>query len=283
MPDTRCSKDRIKNHLHYGKWIYIGIAVLAFLLVDLVYTMTEYRPDRYHRVDIQLVGNSIFDDEALTAVAQKALEDVSPTDENLEEVNILNIAYSGDATTDIYGAQKYTVMLAEGSSAIYVVNREMLENLVAQGGALPLEPYVESGVLPAALAVTLPEADDEGNPTSVRRVFAVDLSGLNKMQGDDIAFDNRDKYAVVFAACVNPDTATRVLRSMIDQLTGPTPDSDFARNLLAAADAAATTPDDLLASPEAAETPAPEAAAAAEEALTPAPEASTPAPEAPAP
>lgn len=263
MPDTRFSKDRIKNHLHYGKWIYIGIAAIAFLLVDLVYTMTEYRPDRYHRVDIQLVGNSIFNDEALTAVAQKALEDVSPSDENLEEVNIFNIAYSGDATTDIYGAQKYTVMLAEGSSAIYVVNREMLENLVAQGGALPLEPYVDSGVLPADLAVTLPEADGDGNPTAVSRVFAVDLSGLNKMLGDDIAFDNRDKYAVVFAACVNPDTATRVLRSMIDQLTGPAPDSDFARSLLAAADVQSAMPYGFPASSEGAETPAPEAAAPA--------------------
>ncbi len=263
MPDTRFSKDRIKNHLHYGKWIYIGIAVLAFLLVDLVYTMTEYRPDRYHRVDIQLVGNSIFDDEALTAVAQKVLEDVSPTDENLEEVNILNIAYSGDATTDIYGAQKYTVMLAEGSSAIYVVNREMLENLVAQGGALPLEPYVDSGILPAELAVTLPEADEDGNPTAVSRVFAVDLSGLGKMLGDDIAFDSRDKYAAVFAACVNPDTAMRVLRSMIDQLTGPAPDSDFVRSL-AAADAQAAMPNGFPSSPEGAESPAPEAVSPAQ-------------------
>jgi hypothetical protein len=242
MPDTRLSKNRIKNHLHYGKWIYIAIAVIAFFAVDLVYTMTEYRPDRYHRVDIQLVGNTIFGDEALTAVAQKALEDVSPTDANLEEVNIYNISYSGDATTDIYGAQKYTVMLAEGSSAIYVLNRELLENLVAQGGALPLEPYVESGVLPAELAVTLPEADEDGNPTSVNRIFAVDLSGLGKMLGDDIAFNIRDKYAVIFASCVNPDTAARVLRSMIDQLTGPAPDSEFARSLAEAAEAAAATP-----------------------------------------
>ena len=48
--------------------IYIAIAVIAFFAVDLVYTMTEYRPDRYHRVDIQLVGNTIFGDEALTAL-----------------------------------------------------------------------------------------------------------------------------------------------------------------------------------------------------------------------
>lgn len=270
MPDTRLSKTRVKNHLHYGKWIYIGIAVIAFLVVDLVYTMTEYRPDRYHRVDIQLVGNSIFDDEALQAVAQKALADVSPADEKLEEVNIYNISYSGDATTDIYGAQKYTVMLAEGSSAIYVVNRELLDNLIAQGGAMPLEPFVESGILPAELAVSLPEADEDGNPTSVHRIFAVDLSGLGRMMGDDIAFNIRDKYAVIFAGCVNPDTAARVLRSMIDQLTGPEPDSDFVRTVNET-EASATAMPGLPASPETAGTQSPDAGQAATSPATEAP------------
>lgn len=233
MPDTRITKERLKNHLHYGKWIYVLIAVAAFFLVDLVYTMTEYRPDRYHRVDVQLVGNSIMTDEALDAVALKAVEAVKPQDPRLEEVNLYNIAYSGDASTDIYGAQKYAVMLAEGSSSIYFVNQALLEQMVAQGGALPLDGYAASGALPKADTVTLPEADSDGNPTGNRYIYAVDASGLGRMLSDDIGYDSRGKYAVIFAGCVNPDTAVAVLRNLFDQLSGPAPDSEFAGSLAA--------------------------------------------------
>ena len=240
MPDTRITKENLKNHLHYGKWIYVLIAVVAWFAVDLVYQMTEYRPDRYHKVDVQLVGNSVFGDEGLNAVAEKALEAVKPQDARLEEVNILSIAYSGDASADVYGAQKYTVMLAANEGSVWFINRMLLENMVAQGGALPLDGYIESGALPKALAVTLPEADEDGNPTGASHVYGVDVSGLGLMLSDDIGYDSRDKVAVIFGACVNPDTAVAVLNSLITQLTGPAPESAFARDIAAAqAEAAA--------------------------------------------
>ena len=234
MPDTRVTKEKLKNHLHYGKWIYILIAAAAFFVVEMAYTMTEYRPDKYHRVDVQLVGNSILREEQLEAVAQNAVAAVVPQDPKLEAVNIYNIAYSGDATADIYGAQKYAVMLAAGEGGIYFINRPLLENMVAQGGALPLDAYVDGGVLPKELAVTLPEADEDGNPTGNTHVYALDASGLGGMLSDDIGYDTRDKYAVIFAACVNPDTAAAVLKNVFNQLSGPAPDSQFAQNIAAA-------------------------------------------------
>jgi hypothetical protein len=48
------------------------------------------------------------------------------------------------------------------------------------------------------------EVDEDGNPTGVTRVYAIDVSGLGGMLADDIAYDSRDKYAVIFGACVNP-------------------------------------------------------------------------------
>lgn len=261
MPDTRITKAKLKNHLHYGKWVYILIAVVAWFAVDMVYTMTEYRPDRYHRVDVQLVGNSTLQDAALEQVAQAAVAAVAPRDPKLEQVNLYNIAYSGDASTDIYGAQKYTVILAEGSSSIFFVNRGLLENIVSQGGALPLDPYVESGTLPKNLAVTLPETDEDGKPTGETHVYAIDASGLGAMLSDDIGFDVRDKYALIFGACVNPDTAAAVLRSLFDQLTGPVPNSEFVRSLKEAAEAPAM-PWQATSAPEATALPSAQPAAA---------------------
>ncbi len=247
MPDTRITKQKLKNNLHYGKWIYLLIAVAAFFMVELVYTMTEYRPDKYHRVDVQLVGNTVMQEEGLEAVGKSAVAAVSARDPRLEAVNFFNIAYTGDATTDIYGAQKYAVMLAAGEGAVYFLNRPLLENMVAQGGALPLETYVEGGALPEELAVSLPEADEDGNPTGVTHLYALDASGLGGMLSDDIGYDSRGKYAVIFASCVNPDTAAAVLNNVFGQLTGPAPDSQFARSIAdaeaqAAAEAQATAP-----------------------------------------
>ena len=261
MPDTRVTKDKLKTHLHYGKWIYILIAAVAFFVVELTYTMTEYRPDKFHRVDIQLVGNATLRDEGLEALGKNAAAAVSAQDPKLEAVNFYNIAYSGDASTDIYGAQKYAVMLAAGEGAIYFINKPLLENMVAQGGALPLDAYVDGGALPVDLAVSLPETDEEGNPTGITHYYAIDASGLGGMLSDDIGFDARDKYAVIFASCVNPDTAAAVLRNVFDRLTGPAPDSEFARSIAAAEAQAAAQAQNTLgtqAAPEAqASTPAP--------------------------
>ncbi len=247
MPDTRMTREKLKNHLHYGKWIYLLIAVVAWFAVELVYTMTEYRPDQYHRVDIQLVGNSTMQDEGLDAVSKKVVAAVSPQDPRLEEVNFYNIAYSGDGSTDIYGAQKYAVILADRSSSIFFLSRTLMEDMVKRGGALPLDQYVESGVLPKDLAVTQPEPDEDGNPTGVSHVYAIDASGLGGMLADDIGFDTRDKYAVIFAACVNPDTAIAVLNNVFSQMTGPAPDSLFTQSLLEAAAQASAAPEGMAA------------------------------------
>ncbi len=62
--------------------------------------------------------------------------------------------------------------------------------------------------------------------------FAIELSAWAWMLADDIGYDSRDKYAVIASSrCVNPDTAAAVLGSVIEQLSGPVPDSAFAAQI----------------------------------------------------
>jgi hypothetical protein len=225
MPDTRITKSRLKNHLHYGKWIYAAIALAAFFVVELVYTTTEYRPDAYHRVDIYLVGQSAPDETGLEPVAQEALEAGFAYDERMEAVNFMSIHYSGDAETDIYGAQKYMVILAAGEADCFFVNQRLFEQLIIQGGALPLDEYIASGVLPADKAVRGNETDSDGNPTGREFVYGIRLDGLGRMLSDEIGYDSRDKIAVILAASVNPDTTAVVINSVMDQLSGDAPAS----------------------------------------------------------
>lgn len=232
MPNTRVTKQKISTHLHYGKWLYILSAVIAFFVVDMAYTMTEYRPPAERKVDIELVGGYPDTDSYLnTEVSSKMMEAGLAADETLEEVYFYTISYSGDAEQDIYGAQKYMVMIAAQEGDIYVVNRTLMEQLVMQGAATPLDGYIESGALNVegmdleSVTFDEPAEDEETPPSGNRYVYALPASGLNRMLESDINYDNRDKYIVLMSYSKNPDTSIVALQSMIDQLTAPLPEA----------------------------------------------------------
>lgn len=230
MPNTRITREKLSTHLHYGKWVYILIAVLAYFAVDLAYTMTEYRPPKERKVEVQIVGSYVNTDGFLAEVAAKMLADGQAQDETLEEVSIFALNYSGDPEQDIYGAQKYMVMLAAQEGDIYMVSRPLLEQLVSQGAALPLDPYLQDGTLRAegmdlsGVTFAEPAPSEDEAPSGEEHVYALPAAGLNRMLEADISYDNRDQYLVIVSYCANPDTTARAMQTMIDQLTAPPPE-----------------------------------------------------------
>lgn len=226
MPNTKLTKKRLNNHFHYSKWIYILIAVVSWVAIDLTFSITAYRAPADRKVDIEVVGSYVNID-GLLPFAEAALSVGQAADPTLEEVNFYSIAYSGE--DDMYGIQKFVVMLGAQEGHIYIVGRSQLEQLVSSGAALPLEGYIESGALAASgldlSEVTFAEpAEEEGQPEGPEHVYALPASGLNRMLEEDISYDNRDKYLVVMAYAPNPDTTVAVLNSLLEQLTAPLPD-----------------------------------------------------------
>ena len=217
MLNTKLSLKTLKNHWHYGKWIYAAVALSLYFIGSMAFTMTAYRAPAERKVEFQLVG-TVINIEGADQVAKTLLPEAQVFDPTLEEINVYNIMYSGDASSDYAGAQKYMVMLSVNEGAVYIVNRELMTQLVDQGVATPLDPYIQSGQLNVdgidLADVTLPEpaySEDE-QPSGASYIYALPCADLERFMQSDIGYDVSDKYMVLMSYTKNPDTAVHVMQ-----------------------------------------------------------------------
>ncbi|MEG0144948.1 MAG: hypothetical protein RR739_02665 [Clostridia bacterium] len=227
MFKRKAALETFKNHLHYRKWVYLAIVVFGFFACDLAYTMTEYRPPSERKVDFQLVQAGYMDTQALEPIAAKALAEVQIVDPTLEAVSLYSISYSGDSAKDIYGAQKYVVMVAAREGAVWVLPHALFEQLYLQGGLLPLDDYVAQGLFPVGQAdlsrYTRPESmgktDEAGvplAPSGPERLYALPATLMPGLARFGYAVE--DACVVMMGYCANPETSARVLGSVMRQL-----------------------------------------------------------------
>lgn len=247
MPNTKLTREGIRNYFHYSKTTYLIIAVIAVFVGDLLFSMTSYRAPNERNIEVELVAG-YADTEQLAPYEQAALEaltayeierdqaagiDVSAEDYEPQicEVSFLLLGYDTDGDESYYGAQKYMVTMAAQEGDIFVVERGLLEGLVSDGLAVDLSPYIENGVIdPGARdlsRVTFNEyvnVDAGEEPTGNTCVYALqadDLTGL----WDVAQFNPTDKYIVVMSYSENQDTAAAMVQWMIDTFESNEPDS----------------------------------------------------------
>ena len=245
MPNTKLTKSSLSNHFDYGKKVYIAIALVTWLLADLLFSTTEYRPPNERNVDIQLVG-AYADTEGLVETAAVALEagqayerkqaeeagiigEGDAYDTPLQTVSFYSLMYDTANTEDVYGVQKYMVTLAAQEGDIYIVNRVLLDDLVLQGVAVPLDPYIDAGILDPGdrdlSRVTFDEPiENEGEtPSGNRHIYALQADSLYRMLDEDIGYFTLDKYMLITTFSKNQETSAAVMQSLIDQLTTEKP------------------------------------------------------------
>jgi len=241
MPNTKLTKARLKNHYQYTKSIYIGILLVAVMLADVIFTVTAYRSPGNRSVDIELVGifsetegAAPFEQIALEAgrAFERARDEAAGIDVNaddyepeLEQVQFLTMMYDMTSEDAYYDQQRYMVALAANEGDIFIVDRPMMNDLIRQGLAVDLTPYIESGLIDPGerdlSRVTYPETVEEGQPATGREcIYALQtdsMSGLwNHMQ-----YDFRDKYMVLMVYSANVDTSAAVMQSLIEQFEVP--------------------------------------------------------------
>ncbi len=236
MPTAKLTWAQIKNHLHYGKWIYLLIAILAWFGYDLAYTMTEYRPPDERKVDFQLVQAGQVDADRLGALAARALEAGQSHDATLELVEFMGLAYTGDPEADIYGAQVFTVKLQAREGDLWVLPRTLFGQLQSMGVFEPLDDYIARGLIRADGAdltpFTLPapsnEVDADGTPLAPDGepgVYALPASLLPALE--QAGYRVEDACVALAGFSTNPDTAASVLGWLIGQ---PLPDAPTAQD-----------------------------------------------------
>lgn len=242
MPKTKYTKEYLKNHFSYSRWVYLIAVLVAVGAAEIIFTVTRYQAPNARRVDIELLGGyADLNDTGVVQAAEDALlaagqayelerdqkngvdTDAAEYEIPLEEVNIYNINYTGDASSeeDYYSGQKYMVMLAAQEGDIYIVNRDLLEGLVADGGAAPLDEFIESGLLSAEgvdledVTFDEPVYDEEDEPTGNRYIYALPadrLAGLSKTY----AYPVSGRYIVIMSYSQNQDTAAAVVRELFN-------------------------------------------------------------------
>ena len=169
VPNTKLTRQRWKDHMYYGKWIYIVLAIVAVFVTDLLYSTTEYRPPDERKVTVQFVSSSASMAETVEQTTEQILSAVLPMDETLERVEFFALNFSGD-DSDYYGAQKFFVELAAGENDVYVGSRAVLNSIIDQGAAIPLDEYIDSGLITVPEGAQLyerrePVFDEQGQRT----------------------------------------------------------------------------------------------------------------------
>ena len=240
MPNTKLTREKLKIHFHYSRMIYLLVIAVAVLIGNLAYSVTTYHAPNARRVDIELVGayadtSSEACQEAIAQLlaagqeAERAADaeqgiDVTAEDYEcaLQEVDMLTIEYdanSSDSESSYYGLQKYMVTLAAQEGDIYFLSRSQLIELIEQNAIVPLDEYIESGVIDPGDRdlgnVTFDEYDDDENATGERHIYALQASSLTGLS-EKLSYDPEDKYMAILSFSENPDTAAAVMQEMIE-------------------------------------------------------------------
>lgn len=241
MPNTKLSKALLKNHYQYTKAIYLGIIVAAVMIADVLFTITAYRSPGNRTVDIELVGvyadtekAAPFEQIALEAgqAFERARDEAAGIDVNaesyepaLEQVQFLTMMYDMTSEDAYYDQQRYMVSLAANEGDIFIVERPMMNDLIRQGLAVDLTPYIESGVINPGdrdlSRVTYPETVDDGQPATGKEcIYALQTDSMAGLW-NELQYDFRDRYMVLMVYSDNIDTSAAVMQSLIEQFEVP--------------------------------------------------------------
>ena len=70
MPDTRITREKLKNHWMYSSWKYLLMVVIFIAGWNLTYSVTEYRPPREKRLEMYVLSTA-YNDEGLRALQEE--------------------------------------------------------------------------------------------------------------------------------------------------------------------------------------------------------------------
>lgn len=218
MLKTPLNKERIQYHWHYNKWKYGLVLVGVILVLNLMFSVTQYRPPEDKKVEL-FVSASGANQEALQAFLDTAHNEILP---DMEAVSCITMM-SNDGS-DPYTAQQLSVYIMAGEGDIYMLSKQDFAAYAAQGAMLNLEPYIEEGLLNAAGVdlkkgmATYFENEDAAGETHVYGIPADELFGFW-----DFQIDNRDMVLAVMLAGQNDDNSVKLLEYMVTNLKMPMP------------------------------------------------------------
>lgn len=221
MPNTKITLQKWKDHYSYAKKVYIIGALIAAGVASLIFSVTRYVPPNERAVIVQLV-DTYADTAKMEEDIPALLAAGQEYDASLEEIQFLNISYTGDDNYE--GSQVYTVQVYAGENDIYFQNDVLTQRMVNEGYAVPLEylngfdefnEKYSDCVVWQSIQVEEGEEKDPDLDYDEHAYF-VDVSSLLGINQRG-AYDVRGKYALICISSMNQDTSFAVLTDMFDR------------------------------------------------------------------
>ena len=196
---TPVTSGTLKQHFTYSWWKYLLIAVLAFGLVDLLYTMTAYRPPESKKVEFYVYG--VANTEKLTAYMDGVRENEMP---GMEVMKPLMLMDDGN-----YGPMQLMTYLAAGEGDVYLLPRDQFISTAASSGLLPLENDAELMALFNGAGISLQSGWRKNTETGENHLYGIPQ---NKLPGLEQYAFAKDGYLCVLAVGGNTENALQFLR-----------------------------------------------------------------------
>ena len=165
---TPVTSGKLKYHFAYNWWKYLLIAALAFGLVDLLYTVTAYRPPRDKTIGFYVYGYT--NEQSLT----EYLENVRKTEmPDMEEITSQMLIVD-----DSYGPMQLMTYMAVGEGDVYLLPREQFLSHAEGGAFVPLETDTELMALFDAAGVSLQSGWRRNTETGENHLCGIPLDKL---------------------------------------------------------------------------------------------------------
>jgi len=196
---TPINSKTLKQHFAYNWWKYLLVALLAFGLVDILYTVTAYRSPPEKKVEFYVYG--LMDQEKLTAymdhVRSSEMEDM----EVMTPLQLMNDNY--------YGPMQVMTYMAAGEGDLYLLPRDEFVNGAAQGSFLALENDPELMAFFDKAGINLQNGWRKETETGETHLCGIPQ---NKLPGLSKYASATNGYLCIPVNCGNEENALKFLR-----------------------------------------------------------------------
>ena len=209
---TPFNSQALKYHLAYSWWKYLLIVLLSFGLVDLLYSVTAYRPPRDKTVGFFVYG---YMDEARLSDYMNNIRETEMSD--MEEMNSQLLI--DDST---YGPMQLMTYLAAGEGDVYLLPREEFLSNAANGALVPLENDAELLSIFDAAGVNLQSGWRRETETGDTHLYGIPQDRLPGLA--QYAY-SQDGYLCLIISGRNTENAAKFLRILCrDMIVAPPAD-----------------------------------------------------------
>ena len=211
---TPVTSRTLKQHITYNCWKYLLILLLSFGLVDLLYSVTAYRPPREKTLGLYVYGYTA--EEALNGYLDNIRETQMPDMETISSVMM--------TTDDTYGPMQLMTYMAAGEGDLYLLPREQFLNYASSGSLVPLEDDTELVSVFDAAGISLQSGWRRNTETGETHLYGIPQS---KLPGLDQYAYAQDGYLCQLITGGNAENASKLLHILCrDMIAEPQQESE---------------------------------------------------------